>query len=83
MKFWKKKLGCPSKKDILYNKKVSNIDLDNLLEELIVLLLCQICANPEIEIYKGKKKIFIKCKACGNERNVDDNLKKILLTECI
>ena len=54
-----------------------------MLEELIVLLLCTVCANPEIEIYKEKKKIFIKCKACGNERKAENDLKKILLTECI
>ena len=83
MKVWQKKLGCQSKTilDILYNKKISNIVLDDMLEELIVLLLCTVCANPEI--YKEKKKIFIKCKACGNERKAENDLKKILLTECI
>jgi len=85
MKFWQKKVGCQSKKDILYNKNITNTDLDDLLEELIELLLCTVCSNPEFEVYKEKKNIFIKCQACGSSRDIKNNedLMKILLTECI
>jgi translation initiation factor 5 len=85
MKFWQKKVGCQSKKDILYNKSITSTDLDDLLEELIELLLCTVCSNPEFEVYKEKKNLFIKCQACGSSRNLKSNedLMKILLTECI
>ena len=82
MKFWQKKVGCQSKKDILYSKKSTVNELDNLLEELIVMLLCPKCENPEFDISREKKKINIKCKACGNERATESDLKKLLEGEC-
>ena len=82
MKFWQKKLGCQSKKDIIFHKSLNYNTLDDLLEGLIGLLICPACKNPEMKINKVKKDIFIKCLACGNERKCEEGLKKLLISEC-
>lgn len=82
MKFWQKKLGCQSKKDIIFQKSLNYNTLDDLLEELIGLIICPACKNPEMNVSKEKKDIFIKCLACGNEKKCDDGLKKMLISEC-
>lgn len=82
MKYFQKKIGCLSKEDILYNKNITATDLDNLLEELILLLLCNKCNNPEIAISKEKKLFFIKCNACGNIKEFKHDLKNLLSGEC-
>lgn len=80
--FIQKKLGCNSKNDILYKKNLNENSIDDLLEELIENIICTKCNNPEIEFIKNKKIIKKKCKACGYEIEVDDDLKKFLLNEC-
>ena len=77
-----KKLGCNSKNDILYKKILDINKIDDIIEELILNIICGKCKNPEIEFIKNKKIINKKCKACGYEIEVDDNLKKFLLNEC-
>lgn len=77
-----KKLGCNSKNDILYKKILDVNKIDNIIEELILNIICKKCKNPEIDFIKNKKIINKKCKACGYEIEVDDNLKKFLLNEC-
>ena len=81
MKFFQKKNGCKSKQDILFKKKMTSDEIDDQLEELINLLLCNICNNPEFDIYPEKKKAFIKCKACGNENELEGDIKKLLIHE--
>jgi translation initiation factor 2 beta subunit (eIF-2beta)/eIF-5 len=80
--FIQKKLGCNSKNDILYKKNLNENSIDDLLEDLIQCIICTRCNNPEIEFIKNKKVIKKKCKACGYEIEVDDDLKKFLLNEC-
>ncbi len=80
--FIQKKLGCNSKNDILYKKNLNENSIDDLLEELIQSIICTRCNNPEIEFIKNKKIIKKKCKACGYEVEVNDDLKKYLLNEC-
>ena len=58
MKFYQKQLGCQSKNDILYNKTVSEKNLDDTLEILIKDIICQKCSNPEIKFSKKKKKLI-------------------------
>lgn len=82
MTFIQKKIGCNSKNDILYKKQLNENTIDDILEELITNIICGKCNNPEIEFNKNKKKINKKCKACGYEIEVDDELKKYLLNEC-
>ena len=81
MKFFQKKNGCKAKADILFNKNLKSEDIENQIEELISMLICKICKNPEFEVYSEKKKAFNKCKACGNEIQLDEELKKILSYE--
>lgn len=78
MKFFQKKNGCKSKNDILFNKNLKCSDLEDQIEELINLLICKKCNNPEFTLYSEKKKSFIKCKACGNDVELKEDLKKIL-----
>ena len=82
MKFWQKKLGCQSKKDIIFQKSLNYNTLDDLLEELIGLIICPSCKNPEMKVSKEKKDLYVKCLACGNEKKCDDGLKKMLISEC-
>jgi len=83
MKYYQKYYGCQSKNDILYNKSVSNNQLDETLEVLIKNLICQKCNNPEIKFSKKKKKIEKSCNACGDNVEItDDDLKKLLVNEC-
>jgi translation initiation factor 2 beta subunit (eIF-2beta)/eIF-5 len=77
-----KSLGCNSKNDILYKKSLNANKIDDILEELIVNIICKKCNNPEIEFTKNKKLIKKKCKACGHEIEIDDDFKKFLLNEC-
>lgn len=77
-----KKVGCNSKNDILYKKPLNENIIDDIVEELIVNIICGKCHIPEIEFIKNKKQIKKKCKACGYEIEVDDDFKKYLLNEC-
>jgi len=77
-----KKIGCNSKNDILYKKSLNENTIDDIVEELIGNIICEKCNNPEIEFIKNKKLIKKKCKACGYEVEVNDDLKKFLLNEC-
>ena len=82
IKFIQKKIGCQSKKDILYCTKYSSSQLDDILEELIELLICPECENPEFKLDKQKKKIYKECLACGYKFLVtDDRLLKHLKNE--
>lgn len=81
MKFLQKKNGCKAKNDVLFNKTITESILDDQVEELINKLICQVCKNPEFEIYSEKKKGFIKCKACGNEIELESELCKILSSD--
>lgn len=83
MKFYQKQFGCQSKNDILYNKTLSERDLDDTLEILIKDIICQKCSNPEIKFSKKKKKIYKNCQACGEDVEIEnDDLKKLLINEC-
>jgi len=83
MKYYQKHYGCQSKNDILYNKTISNSQLDNTLEVLIKDLICEKCNNPEIKFAKKKKKIEKSCNACGDNIEItNDDLKKLLVNEC-
>ena len=81
IKHLQKKLGCQSKNDILYNKNTNAIELEKLLEELITDIICSSCNNPEIKIYKEKKRLLKKCNACGGSSMIEESLQKILLHE--
>lgn len=77
-----KKVGCNSKNDILYKKPLNENTIDDIVEELIVNIICGKCNIPEIEFNKNKKQIKKKCKACGYEIEVEGDFKKYLLNEC-
>ena len=77
-----KKVGCNSKNDILYKKSLNENIIDDIVEELILNIICRKCNNPEIEFIKNKKQIKKKCKACGYEIEIEGDLKKYLLYEC-
>ena len=81
MKYFQKKNGCKAKNNVLFNKLLNDTNLDHQLEELIAKLICNVCKNPEYEFYSEKKKSFIKCKACGNEDELNEELCKILYFE--
>ena len=83
MKYYQKHFGRQSKDDILYNKTLSNSQLDDTLEILIKDLICEKCNNPEIKFSRKKKKIEKSCNACGHNVEItDDSLKKLLVNEC-
>lgn len=81
MKYFQKKNGCKAKNNVLFNKLLNDTNLDHQLEELIAKLICNVCKNPEYEFYSEKKNSFIKCKACGNEDELNEELCKILSFE--
>ena len=81
MKYIQKKTGSKSKDNILYNKNITKNELDNILEELINIIICNKCNNPEIKFNKEKKKLFKSCAACGNTIEILDDLKKMLINE--
>ena len=81
MKFLQKKNGCKAKNNILFSKTITDNILDDQLEELLNKLICKLCNNPEFEIYSEKEKNFIKCKACGNEDELNEELAKIMSYE--
>lgn len=81
MKYFQKKTGSKSKDNILYNKNITKNELDNILEELINIIICNKCNNPEIKFNKEKKKLFKSCAACGNTIEILDDLKKMLINE--
>ena len=56
-------------------------ELDNILEELINIIICNKCNNPEIKFNKEKKKLFKSCAACGNSIEILDDFKKMLINE--
>lgn len=80
--FIQKKLGCNSKNETLFKKSLNADEIDDIIEELILNIICSKCKNPEIDFLKNKKKIKKKCRACGFEIEIEDNLKKYLLNEC-
>ena len=82
MKYIQKKTGSKSKDNILYNKNITKNELDNILEELINIIICNKCNNPEIKFNKEKKKLFKSCAACGNTIEILDDFKKMLINEC-
>tara|TARA_B100000902_G_C27305829_1_gene915424 strand:+ start:1110 stop:1502 length:393 start_codon:yes stop_codon:yes gene_type:complete len=81
MKYIQKKTGSKSKDNILYNKNITKNELDNILEELINIIICNKCNNPEIKFNKEKKKLFKSCAACGNTIEILDDFKKMLINE--
>lgn len=81
IRFLQKKLGCQSKEDILLKKDVNVDKLDNLFEELVLLLICIECNNPEMQVCKENQDTSIKCLACGNSRVIDSSLSKLLIDE--
>jgi len=81
MKYFQKKTGSKSKDNILYNKNITKNELDNILEELINIIICNKCNNPEIKFNKEKKKLFKSCAACGNSIEILDDFKKMLINE--
>ena len=81
MKYFQKKTGSKSKDNILYNKNITKNELDNILEELINIIICNKCNNPEIKFNKEKKKLFKSCAACGNTIEILDDFKKMLINE--
>lgn len=82
MKYFQKKTGCKAKDNILYNKNITKNELDDILEDLILIIICDKCNNPEISFTKEKKnKLFKSCAACGNNIETNDDLKKFLVNE--
>ena len=82
MKYFQKKTGCKAKDNILYNKNITKNELDDILEDLILIIICDKCNNPEISFTKEKKnKLFKSCAACGNNIEINDDLKKFLVNE--
>jgi len=82
MKLFQKKTGCQSKDNILYNKNITKNELDDILEDFIIIIICNKCYNPEISFIKEKKnKLFKSCAACGNNIEIKDDLKKLLVNE--
>ena len=82
MKLFQKKTGSKAKDNILFNKNITKNELDNILEDLIINIICNKCNNPEISFSKDKKKLFKSCAACGNTIQIeDDDLKKLLINE--
>jgi translation initiation factor 2 beta subunit (eIF-2beta)/eIF-5 len=84
MKYLQKQLGCKTKGDLIFSKKITASDVDNVLEMLIEKIICEVCNNPEIvfsnEGKKKKFKIIKTCQACGGMTEIykDEELKKIL-----
>lgn len=45
-------------------------------------ILCDICTYPELNFIVKKKKLFIKCRACGNRKEcIMDRIHKIIFAE--
>jgi translation initiation factor 5 len=69
--YFKKQLSAnvrfDAKKGLMIRKKVTNMDLQELLSKYINnYVLCKSCGNPETEFEKKQNKVIFTCKACGN-----------------
>jgi len=54
--------------------------LNKFIEQFI---LCSSCHKPEIDYYKGRKKVIVCCRACGHKStlNMSHKLSKFIITK--